>query len=454
MNPEYGAAPLNLEITSDLCRFLSEFDSKALPDAVVHEAKRGILDWIGCVMAGSAHSTIAILLDVLGAVSGAETATVFAHKRKLGLLEAPIANGQMGHLLDYDDTHMDGVVLHTSSPVLSALLALCDSRPTTGRQLIAAFASGFEAGVRVGKAAPAHHDGGWHLTGTLGTIAAGVASGRLLGLDAQRLTHCAGIATTQASGMQQNRGTMCKSFHAGRAGANGLLAALLAEKNFDSSTEIFEGKRGFTRIYSTVAKPEDILVDLGERWEIVSNGYKPYACGIVQHPLIDAMIKLAETTAIPAEEVERFEVKVHSSAVTVTGVEEPETGLKSKFSLKHSGAVGYLDRNAGIPQYSDARATAPEVAKVRAKINIEVVDGYRKDEAEATLITANGDKQTVHIDHATGTVENPLTDTQLEAKYRANTEPVIGEARTAALAKLVWELDSLDDCRKLTAAAA
>jgi 2-methylcitrate dehydratase PrpD len=190
--------------------------------AVTRAARRA--DWIGCALAGSQHPTIGKLLPVLTALNAQPHATVLAHRLKLGLTEAALANGQMGHVLDFDDTHMGGVVLHASSPILAALFALCERGAVDGRTLIAAYAAGFEAGVRVGQSAPGHHDGGWHLTGTLGTIAAGAAGARLLGLDAQQMTHALGIAATQAAGMQQNRGTMCKSFHAGRAASNGLLA--------------------------------------------------------------------------------------------------------------------------------------------------------------------------------------------------------------------------------------
>ncbi len=275
---------------------------------------------------------------------------------KLGLLEAPIANGQMGHLLDYDDTHMGGVVLHASSPILAALLALTDRGGTDGRALIAAYAAGFEAGVRVGQSAPGHYDGGWHLTGTLGTLAAGAACARLLGLDARAMVHALGIAATQASGMQQNRGTMAKSFHAGKAASNGLLAALLAQQGFDSSAEIIEGKHGFCRTYSNVAKPELMLEGLGSRWEIIRNGYKPYACGVVLHPAIDAMIALAGRSALDPNRIARVELRVHPHAVKITGVRDPDSGLQSKFSLWHSAAVAYLDRAAGVAQYTDVRA--------------------------------------------------------------------------------------------------
>src|SRR5262245_12420082 len=235
-------------LTKTLCRHLAAAQYGDLTEAARHQARRGVLDWIGCALAGSGHATVGKLIDVLREVGDRPQASVLGRGLKLGLTEAPLANGQMGHILDFDDTHMGGVVLHTSSPVLAALLALAERTPVSGAELMLAYAVGFEAGVRSGRAAPGHHAGGWHLTGTLGSIAAGVAAGKLLRLEAQRLTYAMGIAATQAGGMQQNRGTMCKSFHAGKAAANGVLAALLAERGFDSTQEIIEGKRGFARI--------------------------------------------------------------------------------------------------------------------------------------------------------------------------------------------------------------
>jgi 2-methylcitrate dehydratase PrpD len=280
-------------LTKTLCGHLAAARFSDLSAAAQREARRGMLDWIGCALAGSGHQTVSMLLDVLQETSGKPQATVLGRKLKLGLLDAPLANGQMGHVLDYDDTHMGGVVLHTSSPVLAALLALAERSAASGAEFMLAYAAGFEAGVRAGRAAPGHHRGGWHLTGTLGSIAAGAACGKLLALDAQRLTYAVGIAATQAAGLQQNRGTMCKSFHAGKAAANGLLAALLAERGFDATQEPIEGKKGFSRIYSDVAEPEALTAGLGQgpseqAWLIESNGHKPYACGVVLHPLIDA----------------------------------------------------------------------------------------------------------------------------------------------------------------------
>src|SRR6202451_3698985 len=298
-------------LTKTLCGYLAAAEFGDLSAAAKNEARRGVLDWIGCALAGSGHKTITTLLAVLQEISGRPQATVLGRKLKLGLRDAPLANGQMGHVLDYDDTHMGGVVLHTSSPVLAALFALSERSSVSGADFMLAYAVGFQARARSARTAPGHHKGGWHLTGTLGTIAAGMACGKLLNLDRQKLTYTLGIAATQAAGMQQNRGTMGKSFPAGKAAANGVLAALLAERGFDFTQEIMEGKKGFSRIYSDVAAPEALIADLGGAWLIETNGHKPYACGVVLHPLIDAVIALRKRERIDPTAVSEIALRVH-----------------------------------------------------------------------------------------------------------------------------------------------
>ena len=437
-------------LTKTLCAHLAAARFGDLSDAARHEARRGVLDWIGYALAGSGHRTVTTLLDVLRETSGKPQATVLGRKLKLGLLDAPLANGVMGHVLDYDDTHMGGVVLHTSSPVLSALFALAERAPVSGGQFTLAYATGFEAGVRSGRTAPGHHKGGWHLTGTLGSIAAGAACGKLLDLDAQRLTYAIGIAATQAGGMQQNRGTMCKSFHAGKAAANGLLAALLAERGFDSTQEIIEGKRGFARIYSDAAEPEHLTAGLGGGWLIESNGHKPYACGVVLHPLIDAVIALRNRDTIDPAAVSEIGLRVHPLALSITGVVEPSSGLQSKFSTLHSAAVALIDGAAGTAQYSDAKASDPAVAALRRKVKPLADESLRKDEAHAYIL-AGGQRHEIYIAHASGTADNPMSDAAIEAKFLANAAPVIGAERAGQAAEFVWTLDRAPDMRGLIA---
>jgi len=440
-------------LTKTFCAGLAAAGFGDLSAAAVRAARRGVLDWIGCALAGSGHKTITTLLDVLHETSGRPQATVFGRSLKLGLLDAPLANGQMGHVLDYDDTHMGGVVLHTSSPVLGALFALAERSPVNGSDFMLAYAVGFEAGVRSGRTAPGHHKGGWHLTGTLGTIAAGAAAGKLLGLDPQRLAFCLGIATTQAGGMQQNRGTMCKSFHAGKAAANGVLAALLAERGFDSTQEIIEGEKGFCCIYSDAAEPERLTEDSGNGWLIESNGHKPYACGVVLHPLIDAVIAIRNRQPIDPAKVGEIGLRVHPLVLSITGVREPATGLQSKFSTLHAAAVALIDGAAGVAQFADAKATDPAIVALRRKVKPIADPSLRRDEACASIVVGD-QRHEAHIAHATGTAENPMSDEQIEAKFLANAAPVIGADRAKRAVEWVAALERQTDMRELIALVA
>jgi 2-methylcitrate dehydratase PrpD len=275
----------------------------------------------------------------------------------------------------------------------------------------------------------------------------------LLGLDGQRLTYAMGIAATQAGGMQQNRGTMCKSFHAGKAAANGVLAALLAERGFDSTQEVIEGKKGFARIYSDVAAPEALIQDLGQGWLIETNGHKPYACGVVLHPLIDAVIALRNRVvqrgaSIDPTMVGEIGLRVHPLVLSITGVVEPSSGLQSKFSTVHSAAVAFIDGAAGIAQYSNTRAADPAVATLRRKVKATADETLRNDEARAWIVIG-GTRHDVHIPHASGTAANPMSDAAIEEKFTANATPVLGTERAARVRDLVWGLEKQPDARVL-----
>jgi 2-methylcitrate dehydratase PrpD len=253
--------------------------------------------------------------------------------------------------------------------------------------------------------------------------------------------------------MQQNRGTMCKSFHAGKAAQNGVLAALLAERGFDSTQEIIEGRKGFCRVYSDAAAPERLIAGLGESWLIEANGHKPHACGVVLHPLIDAVIAIRNRERIDPAAVSEISLRVHPLVLSITNVLDPATGLQSKFSAVHSAAVALVDGGAGIAQYSDAKTTDPTVAALRRRTRVVADEEVRSDEAFAT-IEAGGKRYDVHVRHASGTAGNPMSDAAIEAKFRANATPVIGVERAQRVVEFVWGLERRPDVRHLIALVA
>lgn len=434
--------------TEDFATYISKVKFEDLSPATIHAGKRGILDWLGCALIGSLDSTPDILIETLKEDGAESQAIVLGKKSSLSYINAAMVNGQMGHLLDFDDTHMGGVVLHASSPTLSALFSESQRQVSSGKNFLVAYICGFEAGVRVGQSSPAHHAGGWHLTGTLGHFSAAVAVAKLLGLNASQMTHAMGIAGTQASGMQQNRGTMCKSFHAGKAAANGILSARLAMKGFNSSVEIVEGKRGFCRIYSSSSAPERMTQDLGATWEIARNGFKPYACGVVLHPAIDALIALRKLKQWDHDTIESIEVKVNPLVVSITGTLNPSSGLHSKFSIYHSIAVAFLDGKAGIEQYSDRKVLDPTVEKLRQKITVTVDESLQRDQAYARINTSTGSEE-IYIEHANGTVDHPMSDEDLIEKFLANATPVIGAQNAQQAQKMIWDIDHEPDVKKL-----
>ena len=435
--------------TQTLCSYLATCRFEDLPAEVVHCAQRGMLDWIGCALTGSDHPSLKPLLAVLRRVSATQGATVFGHRMKLGIADAATANGYMGHVLDYDDTHLGGTILHTSSPVLAALFALSELERVNGRDFVLAYVCGFEAGIRCGQASPEHHRGGWHLTGTLGCLAAGVAAGKLLGVSERDLVHALGIAATQAAGMQQNRGTMCKYLHAGKAASGGVLAGLLAQQGFDSAIDIIEGAQGFSRIYSATANPEALVDGLGTRWEIKRNGYKPYASAAVLHPVTDAMREIRDAAgAIDAARVASIELTVCPYVMSISGVRSPESGMQAKFSVFHTAAVGLLDGDGGVPQYTDERVRDAAVLALRDKVRIVVDEKLRKDQARAAVII-HGKTYRCAIEHARGTVDNPMDDAAIESKFMTNAQRIVGGTAARHIAELVRNVRQLDDIAQL-----
>lgn len=446
----YGAASTGLDITRKFAQFASSIAYEDLSPAAVHEAKRAVLDWTGCALAGSTHPTVKVLLGTFEEIGSLPVSTVLGKGGlKLGLLDAPVANGQMGHVLDFDDTHLGGVILHTSTATLPALFALGEKRKSSGRDIIVALAAAFEAGIRVGQASPRHHLAGWHLTGTLGTVAAAAGSARLMGLDEQQTVFALGIACTQAAGMQQNRGSDCKSLHAGKSAYHGVLAAMLASNGFNSSPEILEGSLGFSKIFSSTQQNDAITAGLGREWMITGNGYKPYACGVVLHPLIDAVIQVSRKAGVPATEIESMEVLVHPDVIRITGVDQPGSGLMSKFSANHAAAVSYIDQAAGVAQFTNERSADAAVQSLRRRIEIKTVPSFRLDQSAAKMRTKSGSVFEAEIAHATGTVSNPMSDQALRAKFIGNAEPVIGKDRARQAADMIAALDTLGDVGEL-----
>ena len=442
-----------MEVTRTLAKFIVGHRYTDIPEKVRHEAARSFLNWVGCAIGASRHETVENALAALAEFSGPREATVLGREDKLDIMLAALMNGITSHTFDFDDTHLK-TVIHPSGPVASAILALAERKPVRGDAFLHAFILGVEAECRIGNSVyPPHYDVGWHITGTAGVFGAAAAAGRLLGLGEEQMVWALGIAATQSSGLREMFGTMCKPFHPGNAARNGLLAALLAQQGFTSSAQGIEAKRGFANVLSTSFKPGEITERLGETWEIALNTYKPFACGIVEHPAIDGCIQLRKNFNLKPEDVERIELKVHPLVLELTGKKTPRVGLEGKFSVYHSCAAAIIHGAAGEAQYSDEAVLDPRAVALRERVSATVEPALHEDQVRVTIKLKNGQTVEKFVEHAVGSLDRPMSDGDLESKFHGLAEGILSRLEAENLIRLCWDIEKLKDAGEVARAS-
>ncbi len=440
-------------VTAVLARFLVDSRLEDIPAGVRHEAARAIVNWSGCAVGGAGHETITRALAAIAPFQGPPQATVFGRSERLDAPHAALLNGMSSHLLDFDDTHARAV--HPSAPVLPALFAFAEWHRISGAELLHAFVLGVEAECRIGLSVfPEHHDLGWHITGTAGVFGAAAAIGKLLGLSAQQMTWALGIAATQAAGLQEVFGSMSKSLHPGRAAQNGFMAAMLARQGFTSSEQAIEGKRGFGRVLSTRFDANTITAELGQHYELSQNMYKPYACGLVVHAVIDACIALREQHALRPEQIEHIKLIVSPRTLQMTNHPTPSTGLEGKFSVFHVAAAAIVFGTIGETQFSDDCVLDARVLAVRQRITVTVDEALSRTQATVRLHLTDGRAIEHRVEHALGTIGRPMSDRDLDTKFHGLTDEVLGAGPSGELLDLCWSVATLADAGSIARAAA
>jgi len=439
-------------VTRILGKYVATHPSRGWSDAVDHEAHRTFMNWLGCAVGAAQHESAVAALAAVAELQPAAQATVLGRADKVDIASAALVNGITSHTFDFDDTHLK-TIIHPAGPVASAVLALAEHTGASGRAVIDAVVLGIDVACRVGNALyPDHYDKGWHITGSTGMLGAAAACSRLLGLDEEKTTMALGIAASQPVGLREQFGTMTKPFHPGGAARAGLMSALLAKHGFTSSAKALEAPRGLMQVISAKSDWNEITDELGTRFEISFNTYKPFACGIVIHPSIDACVQLREQGVTP-ENVERIELTVHPLVLELTGKKEPTDGLLAKFSVYHGCAAGLIFGRAAEEEFSDHIVTRDDVVALRRKV-VATADG-NVDEAAALVkaVLKDGREVNVRVDHAIGSLQRPMTDANLDAKFHALADPILGAARVRELIGACWQLGDAVDVRSLTALA-
>ena len=444
--------------TRTLARFVHELSYDRLPPEVRARVPALALDLAGIMVRArhEAESTPAMIAAVrrLGLAQGA--CTVIGDAAGYSPAGAAMVNGTLAHSLDFDDTHAPGS-LHPSAPIVPAAFAAAEMMGADGKATIAAIVAGYEVQIRLSLALDpaAHYDQGFHPTATCGAFGAAAAAGRLLGLDAEGLTHAFGIVLSMAAGSLQFlvNGAWTKRSHVGHAALCGLTAATLAKEGYQGAADAIEGKWGFLHAYAPAADAAKVVAGLGTRWETLKIAVKPYPSCRYSHAAIDGIRELARAHGIKAEEVEAVAVGLPEAGWKIIGDPEaakqsPASVVDGQFSMAFCGAVTL--RTGGLvwddyAHHLGDRDTLALCQRIQTRIDPRAQADFPAEmSASVQITTARGAFQT-YVRVPKGEPANFLSAAELRAKFDGLVAPYLPRAHADAFARALLALDDARD---------
>ena len=422
-----------MNLTGAVSEFVVGARLATVPSSVRHLAKRSILDGLGLAIAGSRSQPARISrAEVASYRASSEEASVLGSRLSVPARFAAFLNGLAIHADDYDDTQLAvasdrvyGLLTHPTAPVLPAVLALGERVDCSGAEALVSYLVGVEVETKVSEAIdPRHYDAGFHSTGTVGAIGAGVGGARMLGLTAEQTAIAIGISASQAAGLRESFGTMTKPFHAGRAAESGVLAATLAGAGFTAAPNILEAKRGFFRAAGGGYDRAMIEGTLGRPWTFESPGVsiKPHPSGSLTHPAMGALLELVEQTDIRGDDVKLLRVATNRHMPNALIHHRPTNSLEAKFSMEFCMAILVIERRAGLAEFTDALVNRRDVQDLLQRVEF-VADpaadegGFREMTSIITLELVDGRTLHARAEFGKGSPANPMSDAELIDKF-------------------------------------
>ena len=435
--------------TRKLAEWLATHQAGGIPAEIHHEAKRALLNYLAATFAGCRHEAVALAIKTVLPFSGPPSANDIGRHERLDPLHAAVINGIRSHVDDFDDTTPNNYI-HPTCTVASALFAYASANGLSGRDLLHAFVLGFEVTARVGNVVyPWHYQDGWHITATAGVFGAAAAIGKVRNLPAKNMVWALGIAATQSAGVRETFGSMVKAMHPGRAAQNGYFSALLAENGFTGSEAAIEGPRGFAIVQSSQHDMTRLLDGLGARWELPRNTYKPFPTGIVIQPTIDACIQLHREHHPASAQIRSVDLQVAPIVFELCMKKDLRVGLEGKFSIYHAAAIGLVRGRASLDEFTDAAVHDADLLRVR-EVTVPNKNPNIADDAVIVEVTMqDGTRLTRRVDHAVGNIGRPMTDSEIEDKFRDLAHRVIAKDHAEQLIKMCWHLEQVEDVRQL-----
>jgi 2-methylcitrate dehydratase PrpD len=458
--------------TAAVVAFIQSASLERIPQKAVVEAKRCLIDGFGVVLAGATVRGSAIVREhIAGSGCRQPQATILGpQKMSASAAQAALANAASGHAMDYDDTQLSstpdrvfGLLTHPTVPVLASSLAMGERLDASGRAFLEAFLTGFEVECKIAEAIdPSHYVRGFHSTGTIGTFGAAASAAKLLKLTPQQTAHALGIAASMSSGIRVNFGSMTKPLHAGRAAENGLTAAELAERGFTAGDDGLDGEWGFFQVTGGGADLTRIVPALGKPFSIVEPGvsFKPYPCGSLGHPTMDAMLKLVTDHDVKPDQIARVRVRAGSNILNPLRYKTAKTELEAKFCLPFMMTSIALKRRAGIREFTDEFVASAPVQSMMTRVDTvfdQAIEarGFDKMRSIVEIDLTDGRKLSQASDERyRGGPERPFTREELHEKFTDCASLILPADRIARALDVIESLDQVKSVRQLTAALA
>ncbi|MCQ4162035.1 MmgE/PrpD family protein [Roseomonas sp. GC11] len=455
-----------MSITQELSAFVAGLRPEALPPEVAARTRALVLDLAGNIVRArhEAESTPALLAAVRALGLDQGSSRVFGDEATYSPAGAALVNATLGHSLDFDDTHAVAVV-HPGAPVIPAALAAGEMAGASGAVVLAGIVAGYEVALRLALALPAgaHYDRGFHPSATCGAFGAAAAAARVFGLDAAGVASALGIALSQSAGSLQflANGAWTKRFQVGWAGMAGLTAATLARQGFKGAADAIEGRHGFLRAYAPEPVPERVTQDLGQVWELMLTGVKPYPSCRWGHAGIDAALALRAELGLRAEEVEGATLGLSRAGMLLVGEPagrkaDPRNIVDAQFSapfvLAAALATGRMDwESYRLLDDPVLRGMMPRIA---CENDPEIEAEFPARMAGKLTLRARGQVFTRTVLVPKGEPENFLDEPELRAKFNGLAAGVLGEEKAGRMALRISRMDQLNDIGPLMQGAA
>lgn len=455
-------------LTAAVTRFVAGLEFNALPDDVVALSRRCILDGLAVMLGGSEQPGMKPLERWLKRTGGSPDSRLLGEAgTRLPAHMAALWHGTAGHAMDWDDTQLAegpgrpyGLLMHPTVPPLAAALAMSDlvarerGRPVTGAEFVTAFNAGFETGCKIAEAInPDHYMRGFHTSGTIGSFAAAASASKLLQLDLDGVARAIGLAASLTGGIRAGFGTMTKPLHVGRAAENGVMAALLSRDGLSANTEALDGKWGYLSIAGPGGEPALVRDRFGAPFTMASPGVsiKPYPSGVLTHPSMDALLFLMRDERLSAKDIEAVELHAGRNVLGPIRFTVARTELEGKFSFAFLLAAIILRGRAGKAEFTDEFVSSPECQAMQRRISTHydqaVEDmGYDRIRSRVVVRTTDGRRLERWADeNYRGSPHNPLSQTDLENKFRDCAAGILPENQTTAVFDAVRRIEALPD---------